>query len=68
MKVISHGNAKRNKPDIKFFCKKCGCLFVAGHEEYKVESTQIEGTWYYSKCPDCGASVSTQDPIIYTGE
>lgn len=67
MKVLSHGDPKKGKPDIKFFCRRCGCVFVAEFGEYKKECSQIEGLWYSAKCPECGTSVGTQDPVIYTG-
>lgn len=64
MKIISEGNKKGKNRDIKFFCKNCGCVFVAEYGEYEITHTQIEGTWYDSKCPCCGKTVETQDPIF----
>lgn len=64
MKIISSGNKKSENPDIKFFCDKCGCLFIAEYGEYKCESTQIEGKWWNVKCPECGKNISTQNPMF----
>ena len=40
MKIIQHGSPKHNKPDRRFECNYCGCVFEAGYDEYK--------------CPECG--------------
>lgn len=64
MKIISSGNKKIMHPDIKFFCDKCGCLFIAEYGEYNSESTQIDGESWSIKCPECGKNISTYNPMF----
>lgn len=57
MKIIKHGNPKYNKPDRKFRCDYCGCIFEAEYGEYKYGNCQYN-TWYYEwyyecECPEC---------------
>lgn len=55
MKIIEHGNPKKNKPDAKFVCENCGCVFIAKFEEYQRHDSQIQGDWLETYCPECGA-------------
>lgn len=64
MKILSSGNKKITNPDIKFFCNKCGCLFIAEYGEYKCDSSQIEGKSWHVNCPECGKMISTDIPMF----
>ena len=54
MKIIQHGNPKHNKPDRRFECNYCGCVFEAGYDEYKYSGSQYNVEYYECKCPECG--------------
>lgn len=54
MIIISHGNPKRQKPDAKFECQWCGCIFIAEFGEYQKHDSQIQGDWVETHCPECG--------------
>lgn len=57
MKIIEHGSPKYNKPDKKFKCDYCGCIFIAEYGEYKYSDCQCNALyheWYYEcECPEC---------------
>lgn len=57
MKIIKHGNPKRNKPDLEFECRNCGCIFVAEYEEYQKFDSQKDGPWAEIICPECKSRV-----------
>ena len=46
MKIVVKGTI------VKFYCKQCGCVFVAG---INAVSTPDKGENYYVNCPVCGA-------------
>lgn len=52
MKIIKHGNPKKNKPDAKFVCEHCGCVFIAEWGEYEKHDS-YQGNWVESICPEC---------------
>lgn len=54
MKIIEHGNPKYNKPDKRFKCNYCGCVFEAEYKEYKCAGSQYNIPYYECKCPECG--------------
>lgn len=58
MKIIKKGDPRKYKPEIEFVCQKCGCVFVAEYGEYEKHESQIQGTSYMSKCPECGYTAS----------
>lgn len=53
MKIIEHEDPKKNKPDVRFVCNHCGCIFIAESGEYEKHDSQIQGGWYEVKCPEC---------------
>lgn len=55
MKIIQHGDLKKNKPDVRFECQQCGCIFVAEWSEYEKHSSQRDGDWYEAHCPECNS-------------
>lgn len=58
MKVIQHGNPKKNRPDVTFTCENCGCVFIAEYGEYTRHDSQIQGDWYETHCPECKAQTT----------
>lgn len=56
MEIIKHGDAERLKETKYFICKKCGCEWKADNTEYKIWSSQIEGTFCMMKCPCCNTT------------
>ena len=58
MKIIKDGNIDRETK--RFTCKKCGCVFEADKDEYRlVTSTahQYDGIEAVCDCPCCDANV-----------
>ena len=53
MKIIKHGSPKHNKPDRKFKCDYCGCVFTAKYGEYVENYEEYKGTIYTCNCPEC---------------
>lgn len=56
MKILQHGDTKRNKPDVHFICQNCGCVFVADFGEYTLSCSKNR-IWCETKCPECGHHV-----------
>lgn len=56
MRIIKEGDLNRIKKYKKFECDKCGCEFVADHNEYSDCSNQHDGPVfkYIGVCPTCG--------------
>ncbi len=56
MTIIVEGDLNRLKEIKRFNCRKCGCIFDAEKEEYKV-SSQYNEEYYSCICPTCGNNV-----------
>lgn len=68
MKIIERG-----KYDKKFKCEECGCVFMAGFNEYKLSNPDDELYFAHqmmrftanTKCPSCGSHV---DDFVFLGK
>lgn len=64
MEIIEHGRMYDYPYGPMYFrCKRCGCKFIATHEERIIEHKHlhvfdIDVTYVYCKCPECGEIVS----------
>ena len=57
MKIIKHGNPKYTKPDRRFECSHCGCIFEAEYDEYKYAGFHNNEEYYKCNCPECNSEV-----------
>lgn len=53
MRIIKHGSPKYSKPDRKFRCSYCGCVFETEYDEYEYAGSQYNEAYYKSTCPEC---------------
>lgn len=56
MKIIKHGNLRPRH----FYCRRCGCEFVADIGEYTVAAS---GDNFFVKCPDCYMNFDQYAPL-----
>lgn len=63
MRIICDGDPKKNKPDVRFTCQNCGCVFIAEWGEYTRHDQQIQGPWLECTCPQC-KSRTTKDENV----
>lgn len=66
MKILVPGDQRRANRYKRFECKECGCVFIAGAEEYLDVSNQLDGPLYNCPCPCCKRTVwnETNEIII----
>lgn len=62
MKIIKKGDPAKLITAKRFECCMCGCVFEADKDEYKC-SMQYNETYFYCKCPFCGASAPVKENV-----
>lgn len=56
MKILKHGSQYK-----RFICYRCKCKFEATINECEPYFSTARKTFYYCKCPECGAEVCVED-------
>ena len=56
MKILKEGSLNKINKIKRFECNKCGCLFEANKNEYKI-SSQYNQEYVYCECPFCHKTV-----------
>ena len=56
MKILKQGLPKEEVEKVtkQFTCKRCGCIFEADKDEYRIRQCDYNETEYYCICPNCG--------------
>lgn len=58
MRILKHGNLDPRK----FYCKDCGCEFVADVREYGAYKSGSTIICWYADCPECDYRTTDSEP------